>query len=380
MAHVAVAHTDLMAKGGAEAVAMNALEALQSDHEVTLLTLADPDFAALNDYFRTDVSGVAVRTADLERGLLDRLEDATDLTLYNLRNALLNRFVAALSDRVDVVVSTDNELSVPGPLVQYVHTPRFARLVVSKHVGEDSFLDHAYDRLSYRIGGYDAEQIRGSRLLTNSSWMADVVQDAYGVRPAVVHPPVDTRGFDPRPWEERERGFLTVGRLARYKNVEDNIEIVDRVRDRGHDVHLHLVGPAYDRGYYERLAELAAERPHVTLDGEVSRERLVELVCTHRYGLHGKRNEHFGMVVAEFVAGGALPFVPNNGGQRDIVNGRRELTYDTVDGAVDRIDRVLSDAALQEELLTDPAQVERRFGRERFHREMHAAVRQAVSG
>lgn len=374
MAHIAVAHIDLLAKGGGEAVGVNVLEALQDEHEVTLLTLAAPDFDELNDYFRTDVTDVAVRTADRQRRLLRAAERATGLTLYNLRNALLNRFVASHAGEFDAVVATDNELSVPGPLVQYVHTPRFARLVVSKRVGEDSFVDHAYDRLSYRVGGYDAEAIRESRLLTNSSWMADVVQETYGARPSVVHPPVDTRGFEPRPWSERERGFLTVGRLAPYKNVEDAIRVVDRLRERGHDVHLHLVGPAYDEEYYEYLDGLAAERPHVRVEGEVSRERLVELVSTHRYGLHAKRKEHFGMVVAEFVAGGALPFVPDNGGQRDIVNGQDDLTYATVDEAVERADRVLSNPDLQRELRMDPARVEDRFGRKRFHREVRHAV------
>ena len=378
MARVAVAHADLTAKGGGESVGMNVLEALQADHQVTLLTLTDPDFHALNDYFRTSVDGVSIRTADRERRVLDGLEGVTGETLFNLRNALLNRFVARQAEEFDAVVGTDNELSVPGPLVQYVHTPRFARLVVSKRVGEDSFVDHAYDRLSYRFGDYDADQIQGSRLLTNSSWMADVVQDAYDERPTVVHPPVDTRGFEPRPWEEREHGFLTVGRLAPYKNVEDTIEIVDRVRDRGHDAHLHLVGPAYDEAYAEVLRDMVADRPHVRIEGEVSRERLAELLCTHRFGLHAKRHEHFGMVVAEFVAAGALPFVPDNGGQRDIVDREQRLTYSTVPEAVDQIDSVLSDADAQRELRQDPDSVTERFGRERFHREIRNIVGAAL--
>ncbi|WP_254546572.1 glycosyltransferase family 4 protein [Halomarina pelagica] len=378
MARIAVAHVDLTAKGGGEAVCMNVLEAL-SNHDVTLFTVTRPDFDELNEYYRTDVADVAVRRPRRSKRVLDALEDATGVTLYNLRNALLNRFVARHAGRFDATVGTDNELSVPGPLVQYVHTPRFARLVVSKRVGEDSFVDHAYDRLSYRVGGYDAETIRGSRLLTNSSWMADVVQDAYGARPEVVHPPVDTHGFDPRPWEEREEGFVTIGRLAPYKNLEDVIAVVDGVRERGHDVHLHLVGPAYDEGYRERLASLAADRPHVSIEGELPRERLVELVCTHRYGLHAKRHEHFGMAVAELVAGGALPFVPDNGGQRDIVDRRAHLTYHTVEDAIETIDRVLSSPDLRADLRPDPASVERRFGRERFRREVREVLDDALS-
>ncbi|WP_227354112.1 glycosyltransferase family 4 protein [Haladaptatus salinisoli] len=375
MATVAVAHTNLMAKGGGEGVCMNVLEALEDDHDVTLLTLFPPDLAALNEYFRTDVGDVEVRWPP---GVAEFL-DAIEMPLYNLRNALLNRFVERRASEYDLVVGTDNELSVSGPLVQYVHTPRFARNVVSPRVGQDGFVDHLYDRLSYRLGGFDAAEIRDSAIAANSNWMAGVVQDAYDVRPRVVHPPVDTRGFVDEPWDERENGFVTVGRLARYKNVERNIEILDGVRERGHDVHLHVVGPAYDREYAREIAALAADRDYVHLEGECSREELVRIVSRHRYGLHGKRHEHFGMVVAEFVAGGAIPFVPNDGGQREIVGERSELRYDTTEGAVEKIDRVLSNPDLQREARASTAEVERRFGRARFRREMRELVDEALA-
>lgn len=120
-------------------------------------------------------------------------------SLYNLRNALLNRHVERHREEFDLVVSTDNELSGDPPAIQYIPMPRFGRLVTSKRVGEDGFVDHLYDRLSYRIGGFDAEQIRASALLTNSRWMANVVQDVYDAQPEVVHLPVDTEGLDPPP-------------------------------------------------------------------------------------------------------------------------------------------------------------------------------------
>lgn len=371
MARIAVAHTDLTAKGGGEGVCVNVLEALQDDHDVTLLTLVDPDLGELNDYFRTDVADVAVRTPPGVAALLDRLDEPR----YNLRNALLNRFVARHRDRFDLAFGTDNELGVAGTLVQYVHTPRFARLVVSKRVGEDSFVDHAYDRLCWRLGGFDPERIRSSTVLANSGWMADVVQDAYGVRPAVVHPPVDTRGFAAasRPWDDRDPGFVTVGRLARYKNVLDAVEILDRVRDRGHDVHLHLVGPGYDDEYAREVARAASEREYVRVEGELPRAELVDLVCRHRYGLHAKRHEHFGMAVAELVAGGTVPFVPDDGGQREIVGSDR-LTYSTIPEAVDRIERVLSNPDLARDLRRGPREIEREYGRERFHREVRSIV------
>jgi glycosyltransferase involved in cell wall biosynthesis len=376
MARIAVAHTDLMAKGGGEGVCMTVLEALQRRHDVELLTLTRPDFADLNRYFNAAVDPVPVRRARWATAALELVE----LPLYNLRNAVLNRHVARHRDMFDLIVSTDNELSVEPPAIQYVHTPRFGRLVTSKRVGEDGLVDHLYDRLSYRIGAYDADEIRESTLLTNSRWMANIVQDVYGIRPRVVHPPVDTDGFEPRSWDERENGFVTVGRLARYKNVEETIRIVDGVRERGHDVHHHVVGPSYDPSYRRELEAMAAERDYVTLEGELPREKLVDLLCTHRYGLHGKRHEHFGMAVAEMVAGGAVPFVPDNGGQRDIVDRRRDLLYGTLDEAVAKIDRVLTDSDRQRDVRLDPERVEARFGRDRFREQIRSLVRETLDG
>jgi glycosyltransferase involved in cell wall biosynthesis len=376
MARIAVAHADLMAKGGSESVCTNALEALQGVHEVTLLTLTSPDLNELNRYFRTEVRDVDVRRPGWTTHLLRRVDASQDI----LRNALLNRFVAECRDEFDLVVSTDDELSVRGPLVQYVHAPRFARLAVSKRVGEDRFRDHVYDRLTWKYGGYDPEQVRSSTLLANSEWVADVVQDAYDERPTVVHPPVDTRGFEAEstPWIDREPGFVAVGRLAPEKNVLRNVEIVDRVRDRGHDVHLHLVGPEADGEYAREVEAAAADREHVHLDGEVSREKLVELVSTHRYGLHAARYDGFSTAVAELVAGGTVPFVPARGSQRDVV-GSDDLTYDTAEEAAEKIDRVLSSPDRARNLHRTIPEVEDRFGRRRFHRMMREVVAEELS-
>ena len=369
MKEIAVAHTDLMAKGGGEGVCMNVLETLQDAYSVTLLTLTEPDLPVLNEYFETGVADVTVRRPRLAATALS----AVDIPLYNLRNALLNRFVLDCEDEFDLVIGTDNEISPTIPSIQYIHTPRFGRLVVSERVGEDSLVDHVYDRLSYRIGKFDAEAIRESRVLTNSEWMATVVRDVYDVYPEVVYPPVDTRGFEPRPWAERERGFVSVGRLARYKNVETVIRIVDGVRAAGHDVHLHLIGPSYDDEYRRELEAMAAERDYVELDGEMSRPALVEMLCSHRYAIHGKRHEHFGMAVAEFVAAGALPFVPDDGGQREIVDDPG-LRYRTPAEAVEKIDDALSAADGGASLRNDPGVVAERFGRQRFREEIREIV------
>ncbi|PSQ47796.1 hypothetical protein BRD15_06630 [Halobacteriales archaeon SW_6_65_15] len=240
--------------------------------------------------------------------------------------------------------------------------------------------DHLSDRLTWKFGNYDPELVRSSTLLADSGWTADVVQDAYDERPTVIHPPVDTRGFDEAavPWGGREPGFVAVGRVAPDKDVLRNVEIVDRVRDRGHDVHLHLVGPEADDEYAREVERAAADREYVNLDGEVSRERLVELVSTHRYGLHAARHDGFSTAVAELVAGGTLPFVPDRGSQPDIV-GSDDLTYGTTDEVAEQIDRVLSNSERARKLRRATPEIEDRFGKRRFHRKMREVVAEELS-
>lgn len=377
---IAVVHMDLMAKGGGEAVCMNVLEALQDEYDLTLLTLTEPDIPALNEYFNTDVDG-----DELEIRLAGRLAPTVHqycgLTYYILQNALLGRYARRKADEFDLMVSTINELGLGPTAIQYIHFPfDWAASATNREeifhptVANDSF----YERLCTHLGGIDRGSLQTNTLFANSDWTADVVEDAYDVRPEVLHPPVDKSGFTETPWEERESGFVTVGRIERSKRIAEQIEIIDRLRHKGHAVHLHVIGPTVDEDYHEEVANLAATRPYVELEGEVDRSTLVERICSHRYGLHAKEYEHFGMAVAELAAGGAIPFVPANGGPGTIVDDPDHQTYHSVHDAVDSIEEVLTDPDLQRSLRSHPNEIERRFGCDRFQSAIRAAVRTAL--
>lgn len=373
MADVAVFHPDLSSGGGGEAVCMNVLAALEDDHDVTLYTIVDPDFDALNEYYRTDIDDVTVDRMGRLGTVIDAcgqfLRNHTDMTAMRLQSAILNRSLDH-GDH-DLVVSTYNEFSFTTPAVQYVHHPNFG-------FKRDSFVYRVYDRLSNAIDGFDKESIRESEVLANSEWTADQFESIYGTRPRVVYPPVDTHGFEPEAWERREPGFVSLGRIEPSKRIVENIGIVDGLRERGHDVHLHIVGPVFEERYANRVRRMVDEREYVTLDGEISRDELVSALCRHRYGLHGKENEHFGMVVAEFVAAGMVPFVPDDGGQCEIVNGEDEFVYGSVEEAVETIDDVLSRRDSGERLRELLPDVEQTYGRTRFREQIRDVVAETV--
>jgi glycosyltransferase involved in cell wall biosynthesis len=241
-------------------------------------------------------------------------------------------------------------------------------------IGEDSI----YERLCTEVDGVTPDDIGADTVFADSQWTADCFEAAYGTQPEILYPPIDTSQFTVRSWNQRENGFVCVGRIEASKRIDTLIEIVDAVRDRGHDVHLHVIGPAYERSFHEQVQSMAASRGYVELEGELPRSALVDMICAHRYGIHGKEHEHFGMAVAELAAGSAIPFVPVTGGQRDIVGNDERLLYGNPDEAVEKIVRVLSDPSLQRELRMGPREIERRFGRDRFTARIRQTVAEAL--
>ena len=342
MARVAVLHNTLDGRGGADAVCLHVCEALQGAHDVTLITLSRSSLADLNALFDTDADVQVHRPLGTElvcRGF-DALPDRYGPQLA-ARSVLLRRLFATHAADFDAAVSTANEFDLPVPSLQYVHFPQFNRRHTA--VGETPRLDPLWSRLA-DVG--DRTLPDDARLLANSAWTADTVEAIYGQRPDVLSPPVDPAP-NPRPWTDREAGVVVLGRLAPDKRPLRAIDIVDGVRARGHDLHLHLVGSSSTiyADYVRRVTAAAADRPYVHLDRDAPRERVTELLATHRYGLNCKPEEHFGMAVAEYVAAGMVAFAPDAGGQREVLAGRSDRLFDSTPDAVATVAAAVADDA-----------------------------------
>jgi glycosyltransferase involved in cell wall biosynthesis len=369
MARVAVLHNTLDGRGGADAVCLHVCEALQSRHDVTLFTLSRSALADLNRLFDTTATVPVVRPpgTDLVCRAFEALPERFGPALAP-RSVLIQRYFARHADRFDAAVSTANEFSLPIPSVQYIHFPQFNRRATA--AGSAGRLDPLWSRLA---GLGDRRLPADVRLLANSAWTADAVEDVYGRRPTVRFPPVDPLP-DPRPWADRENGVVVVGRLAPDKRPLRAIRIVDGVRARGHDVHLHLVGstsPIY-ADYGRRVADAAAGREYVHLDRDAPRSRIERLLETHRYGLNCKPREHFGMAVAEYVAAGMVAFAPDAGGQREVLASRPDQLFDSTDDAVATVAAAIEDDAR-------PTLARDRYASDRFHAAIRDHVADALS-
>ena len=376
MARVAVVHNTLDFRGGADAVALSVCDALDADHrgshDVDLFTVAETDPDELAPRFGLEVD-VPVR----EPPWADRIARALGTATPHIgpqmaaRSALVSRFFRRHADDYDLAVSTTNELSLSIPSVQYVHFPQFhLDRLPYRFDADPSRLDWLWNRLGAPTPGEISDD---ATLVANSGWTADAVEAIYGRSATVVYPPVRPIP-DPFPWEERELGAVVVGRIAPDRRTLEAIDVVNRVRDRNHDLHLHVVGtaPRAYRPYVDRVRKAARNRSYVHLETDVPRDRLETLLRSHRYGLNVRPDESFGIGVAEFLAAGMIAFAPDAGGQREVLDHRSDRLFGSLEGAVE----LLSDAIAAEE---QPQLPRDRFGPDRFRSEIRALVGETLN-
>uniref|UniRef100_A0A7C2PKC5 Glycosyltransferase n=1 Tax=candidate division WOR-3 bacterium TaxID=2052148 RepID=A0A7C2PKC5_UNCW3 len=357
---VAVVHP-LFGWGGTESVCSWVLQALQEEYKVTLLTLDEKvNFERLNKFYGTSIDPEKVEILRLRAPIL--LSDNMSRFAV-LRQHYVMRLCKKLNDNFDIFFSTYNEMDFGKPGIQYVHFPFFVGYELSKLKEETysrvwyhkpNIVRSIYEIIGRKISNFDIENALRNLTLVNSLWTAQIFESAYKVKPEVLYPPVFVSSYQIEryslSYEKRENGFVAIGRIEPTKRFMEIIEIVKKVRESGFDVHLHIVGKPGEQKYYKKIVELS--RLHsdwLFIETDMDREQLLKLLGYHKYGIHGKINEHFGIAIAEMVKLGILPFVHNSGGQVEIIDAN-ELKYEDINEAVRKILNVLRNPLLEREL------------------------------
>jgi glycosyltransferase involved in cell wall biosynthesis len=380
---VLILHPNLQPIGGSEAVATWMIQALKSSWDVTVLTWARPDFDALNRWYGTSIQSSEVDVHVVPRAAR-RVVDAAPLWLGLLRYALTVRTARRVAHRYDAVICAENEAALGRTILQYIHYPRF----LTPRPQSDMHAHHrvpgllrAYYAICGRIAPCPADEVAQNVTLANSAWTAEQMRAAYpSANIAVVHPPVATE-FPNVAWDRRENGFVCIGRFAHDKEAAKVIRILGAVRRVVPDVHLHFAGGRAGLSAFRRLARLT--RPHrswIEIHENLSREELAALAATHRYGIHGKADEHFGIGPAELVHAGCVVFLPNGGGQVEIAGHDARVLYRDAGDAVAKIVHVLTEPREQMSLRTHLADVGLTFSAERFMQSIQEAVARLPSG
>jgi glycosyltransferase involved in cell wall biosynthesis len=376
----------LVPHGGAPGVAAWILEALREDYAVTLLTSEPVDFSLLDRCYGTSLadSNVEVRTiAPAVRGFLGLDPDRGSIQ----KHAYLMRVCKRIRHQYDLVVGADNEGDFGPPAIQYIHYPFLAH--VYPRVGSSCDLPLGQKlagmckgeiRPWMLVGDYSFDRMKANHTLVNSDWTGRWVKSVYGIDSTTVHPPAPGI-FSEIAWEDREDGFVMIGRLCGGKQFDWCLKVLSVVRTKFPQVRMHVVGTSYSEAcdYPACLRALVkANSSWAALHEDISRRELAALIARQRYGMHAFKDEHFGMAVAEMLRAGCIPFVHNSGGPPEIVGHDSRLIYDSAEEAAQKIMQVLGNPAAQEDIRQRLALRKDFYSVEAFVRAIRAEVERAL--
>jgi len=376
MKRILVMQASLEPPGGGNGLTAWMLQALKDENAVSLLTWKRPRLDRVNRFFGTSLQA---RDFEVLSATPPSYLRAAPLPLGLMRDFALMRECRAIAGEFDVVLTGMNESDLGRPGIQYVHYPRFdpeRPEVDLRWYNRLRPLQRFYHTLALRLTGFSFERMKRNLTLANSNWTAARLRRLHGIEPRTVYPPVAGE-FPEVAWDKREDSFVCIGRLSPEKRVERVISILGRVRQGVPHLVLNVIGGNDDDAYTRKVRALARQcADWVRLHEDISRQDLVQIVAHSRYGIHGMRDEHFGMSVAELVRGGCITFVPDGGGQMEIVDAEPALVYRNNEEAVEKIAAVLEDPAAYEPLRRRLAERAGRFSAERFAEEVRAAVRE----
>ena len=359
--------------GGGNGVAAWMLQALVELHDVTVLSWWPVEVDAINRFFGTSLHASSFNHLVVPaawRVIPDHLPVPAAL----LRSSLLMRHTRRVSDGFDVILGVHNETDYGRRGIQYVHYPTYLRPrpdVDLRWYHRFSPLLRAYYAASDRLAGFSFDRMRSNLTLCNSDWTASHIRRFLAIDARTLYPPV-LSAQPQRPWNERARGFVAMGRISPEKEYERVMRILARVRARVADLTLTIVGTwdAKTKRYHDSLIRLATDvdpaGEWITMRRNLSRGDVKGLLTATRYGIHGMREEHFGMAPAEMVRAGMIVWVPNGGGQVEIVGDETVLRYETEDSAVDKILSVIDNPAEEARLREHLATRGELFSEERF--------------
>lgn len=280
-------------------------------------------------------------------------------------------------DEVDLVISTSHcaikSLVTPGRArhLCYCLTPmRYAWDQFDAYFGPDRvgrWPSRLLKPVLRHLARWDRDTAtRADRYVAISQYVAQRIARYYNRRASVVHPPVDTRFYQPAT-VAGDRCLLIVSALVPYKRIDVAIRA-----SRMAGLPLKIVGAGPERA---RLQELAG--PTVEFLGNRADEEVRDLY-RRSAALVMPGEEDFGIAPLEAQACGRPVVALARGGAREtVVHATTGLLVD------DPSDEALA-SAMREAVATrfDPAVIRRhaeRFGRDRFEAELAACVEEILT-
>ena len=195
------------------------------------------------------------------------------------------------------------------------------------------------------------------RIIVDTAYVEDKLR-AYGLKHVpVMH--VIPQGIDETFYSikcnNNSNIILSVGGISPRKGHVYTVEMFNRLRAKGIDAKLRIVGALTDKAYYEQLKQKIADSPYksdISLEVNLPREDLYKAYSEAKLFVLHSREESQGIVFAEAMATG-LPIVATKiGGIPYVVADGKSgslCPYGDVDAMENMVEQLMMDAAKRKE-------------------------------
>lgn len=331
-------------RGGAEIGAMLIIQTLTKHHDVYHITRSGWDLQELNK-----LAGTILKSNEL-KVIYPPFKKLFECSLGGaIWHALFLRYCRHIGKQYDICITASRTIGWGRPAVHFLSDVVWNDQL-EQRLGENIPHKGVFQKVLFHMGRLIAGKARyelnpADVFVANSHWTAEQSAAYTTTTPIVIYPAVTTT-FDFVPWEDRSNRFVSIGRISPEKRLEDTIAILEGVRERGFEVGLTIYG-VFDQGSYSQfIFQLCQERDWIDTPGAIYGEHKMKALPVFKHGINTCGREAFGISTAEMMQAGIVPFVPDQGAQKELVQDNR-LVFTNRQDAVDKIVNLLSDFEMQ---------------------------------
>jgi glycosyltransferase involved in cell wall biosynthesis len=174
----------------------------------------------------------------------------------------------------------------------------------------------------------------------------------------VLSPPVDVDAFRSHSLksDERQDIILVISRINPDKNIEKALHLARNLKKKAIGKRMIIIGTLTQRNlsYFYKLQKIVRDleiKDYVTFQTNIGLESLFIIMRRAKVYFHPMVEEHFGISIAESMAAGLVPVVPNIGGPTEFVP--RKFQFDSLDEAAYIISSAFNLSATERRQISD---------------------------
>lgn len=172
---------------------------------------------------------------------------------------------------------------------------------------------------------------RSSVVMTNSSWTQNHLDQIWARKSAKIFPPCDVSAFTKLEIEQKRIPFqiMSLAQFRPEKNHKLQVEAFKQLYENPNlssdrsKLSLIMAGGVRNPGDEARVEELQSLisayglEKAITIEKNISFERIVELFETSSCGIHTMKDEHFGITCVDFQASGTIAVGHDSAGPKE---------------------------------------------------------------